>query len=100
MALTLEKLQRLERVGLVKYYDDNAGAWLAASRDAYDYVKKGFGGEKVRPDDVNSPLRSIVGIDKALRTFLNKGKLSQKYWIDDFTVLVLDRTWEEITKEA
>lgn len=53
MALTLEKLQRLERVGLVKYFDDNEAAWTAAAKDAFDYIKKGFAGEKVRPDDVN-----------------------------------------------
>ncbi len=97
MALTLEKLQRLERVGLVKYFDDNEAAWTAAAKDAFDYIKKGFAGEKVRPDDVNGPLRSVVGIDQALRSFLNKGKLSQKYWIEDFTELVLDKTWDEIS---
>ena len=48
MALTLEVEQRLERVGLVRHFSDNEKAWTAAAQDAYDYLKKGFGGRVTR----------------------------------------------------
>jgi hypothetical protein len=99
MALTLEKLRRLERVMLVEYFESEKAAWTAAAKDAYAYIRKGFGGEMVRPDDVQAPLKSVVEIDQNLRAFLNGKKLSQKYWISDFTELVIDRTWDDIAKE-
>jgi hypothetical protein len=96
MALTLEKLKRLESVGLKKHYEDNQAAWQAAAKEAYDYIKKGFNGEPVRPDDVRDPLQAIVTVNEDLRKFLNAKKLSQKYWISDFTELVLDQCWAAI----
>jgi hypothetical protein len=44
-------------------------------------------------------LKAVVEIDKKLRAFLDFKKLNQKYWIDDFTVLVLDKTWDEIAED-
>jgi hypothetical protein len=99
MALTLEKAKRLERAGLTKHFSDNKAAWTAAAKDAYLYMKKGFAGEAVRPDDVVPPLKAVVEIDKSLRVFLDKKKLSQKYWIADFTDLVIDSTWNEIAED-
>jgi hypothetical protein len=52
----------------------------------------------VRPDDVAKTLRPVVEIDKALRGELDKKKLSQKYWIDFFTSLVIDRAWPTLNK--
>jgi hypothetical protein len=97
VALDLEKLQHLESVGLVKHFEDNEAAWRAAAKEAYDYIKKGFGGNPVRPDDVIGPLKSVVGIDKNLRDFLNSKRLGQKYWILYFTELVIDRCWNDIS---
>jgi len=100
MALTLPKLQRLERAGLVKHFTDNEAMWTAQAKDAYDYIKKGFSGEKVRPDDVHAALLSIVDVDKPLRKHLDANRLSQRYYLLDFTSLVLDRTWDAISKGA
>lgn len=97
MALTLEKAQRLERVGLAGYFSRHETAWTATAKDAYDYIKKGFAGQPVRPDDVVPPLISVAEIDSNLRTFLAEKKLSQKYWIKDFAEFVLDRTWPTIS---
>jgi hypothetical protein len=98
MALTLEIDQRLERAGLVAYFVANQKAWRVVAQDAYDYTKKQFAGAKVREDDLAKALRPVVEIHKGLRTVLDQKRLSQKYWIDYFTSLVIDRTWATLTK--
>jgi hypothetical protein len=98
MGLTRENEQRLERAGLIAHYNANQAAWQANAQDAYDYTKKAFAGQTVRPDDVAKALRAAVEIDVPLRAVLDKKKLAQKYWIDFFTALVLDRTWAALNK--
>jgi hypothetical protein len=85
MALTLEKELRLERAGLVKVFEENEIAWTEAARAAYSYIKKGFAGQIVRPDDVVAPLKAVVEIDSTLKAFLSARKLCQLYWVVYFT---------------
>jgi hypothetical protein len=99
MALTLKKEQRLERVGLVEYFQANRGAWTKAAQDAYGYIKEGFEGQVVRLDDVVPPLKAVVEINQGLKAFLSSGKLTQLYWVQDFAELVLDRVWDEIQED-
>jgi hypothetical protein len=98
MALTLEIEQRLERAGLVAYFVANEVAWGAVAQEAYDYTKKQFAGAQVRQDDLAKALRPVVEVHKGLTQALDKAKLSQKYWIDFFTALIIDRTWPNIIK--
>jgi hypothetical protein len=98
MGLTREMELRLERANLVDYFVANQAAWQAVSQDAYDYTRKQFGDAPVRQDDLAKPLRLVVEIHKGLRDTLDRKKLSQKYWIDFFTSLVIDRTWEALNK--
>lgn len=98
MALTLEIDQRLERAGLVAYFTAHQAAWQTVAQDAFDYTKKQFAGAVVRQDDIAKALRPVVEIDKRLRAELDKKRLSQKYWIDFFTSLVIDRTWNTLKK--
>jgi hypothetical protein len=60
MALTLDIAQRLTRAGLVAHFEANRAGWQANAQDAYDYTKKAFDGEQVRPDDVAKALRPVV----------------------------------------
>lgn len=99
MALTLEKLQRLQAVQATDFFQGDRDRWVTAAQRAYNYVKDGFGGQKVRIDDCVTPLVSVVEIDKTYRNFLNGKKLRQKYWIPDFAEYVLDQTWAEIVDE-
>ena len=99
MAMTLEKEQRLDRVGLVAFFKKNTANYESAAKEAHSYIKKGFSGATVRPDDLLKPLKSVIEIDTSLRTYLVSNKLTQKYWVDDFVVLVLDRCWDNITAE-
>ena len=98
MSLTREMEGRLDRAGLIAHFNANQPAWQGNCQDAYDYTKKALGGGTIRPDDVAKPLRAAVEIDTALRQVLDTKKLSQKYWIDFFTALVIDRTWDSLTK--
>lgn len=98
MALDLEKEQALDRNGLIAHYNATSDHWKGTAQDAYDYTKKTFGGQPVRQDDVAKALRGAVSVDPPLRTELDKKKLRQKYWIDHFTDLVLDRTWATLQK--
>lgn len=98
MSLTLEIDQRLERVSLVTYFTANKAEWQTVAQNGYDYTKKQFGGEQVRPDDLAKAVRPVVEIHKGLRTTLDKKRLSQKYWIDFFTSLIIDRAWAGIKK--
>jgi hypothetical protein len=98
MALTLEIEQRLTRAGLVAHFNTNRAAWQANAQDAYDYAKKAFDGAQVRPDDVAKTLRPVVEIEKGLRLVLDQKRLSQRYWIDYFTSLVIDRSWPTLKK--
>ena len=98
MALTLEVEQRLQRAGLVDYFVTRQAGWQAMSQETYDYVKKQFKGAPIRRDDLSKFVRPVVEIDKPLRKVLDIKKCSQKYWIDFFTNLVVDRTWDSIKK--
>jgi hypothetical protein len=100
MALTLDKEQRLEVTGLIQFLDDNEEEWLANARDTYRFVREKFPPRStVRPDDVAKALLPIVEVHEKLRQFLNREKLTQKYWISYFTDLVIDRTWNQISGE-
>ena len=52
----------------------------------------------IRRDDVSKVLEPIIEVNEELRDYLNKNKLKQKYWISYFTDLVIDRTWDDISK--
>ena len=99
MALTLEVEQRLEAAGLVTRFDDDLELWKELAKGSYDYVKGNFPPDsRVRPDDVAKILGPIIEVNEGLRAYLNASKLKQKYWIKDFTDLIIDRTWNEIDK--
>jgi hypothetical protein len=44
-------------------------------------------------------LNAVVEINQDLKAFLSNGKLTQLYWVTDFTELILDRVWDEIAED-
>jgi hypothetical protein len=97
MSLTLKVAQRLEGAGLVEFFDAHKATWLKAARQAHDFVAEGFPDDAtIRRDDVRQPLLSVLEVHKRLRKKLADESLKQKYWVSDFTDLVIDRTWQEI----
>ena len=98
MALTLGAEQLLDKVGLIEFYVDHEGSWTAAAQKTYDFVSDSFPEDAVvRHDDVAKVLKSILEVDEDLSNFLDANKLKQKYWIQYFTDLIIDRTWDTIS---
>ena len=93
MALSLNKLKRLEDAGLVGLFDDDRKLWSAMAKDAYGYTRK-FIGAEVRPDDVVPTLVPALEVSDRLRTFLAQRKLTQQYWYTWFAELIVDRLWD------
>jgi hypothetical protein len=101
MALTLEKEQRLGAAELIEFFEKEQKIWKDLAKRSYDYVHRNFPtNSRVRPDDVAKALEPIIEVSTKLRDYLNANKLKQKYWIQDFTDLVIDRTWADISKGA
>ena len=93
MALSLNKLKRLEDAGLVGLFEADAKLWSAMATDAYGYTRK-FIGSEVRPDDVVPTLVPALEVSDRLRTFLAQKKLAQQYWYTWFAELIVDRLWD------
>lgn len=97
MALTLEAEQRMDSVGLVEFYENNAAAWLNTVSEAREYVVRGFpDGALIRRDDVTKALIPILEVHEGFQDFRNEKKLRPKYWIRDFADLLIDRTWDQL----
>lgn len=97
MSLTLEAEQRLERVGLVGFFNRLRNTWSNLSQETYTFVDESFpNGSTVRPDDVAKVLIPLLEVNEELAEFLAENKLKQKYWIKDFVDLILDRTWDDL----
>jgi len=100
MALTLEAEQRLERVNLVGFFTGSAAMWQEISQETYEFIQGNFPDDaKIRRDDVSKALVPILEVHEEFRDELNNKKLRQKFWIKDFSDLIIDRTWNEISGE-
>jgi len=95
VALSLNKLKRLEDAGLVRLFEDDEKLWNAMAKDAYGYTRK-FVGAEVRPDDVVPTLVPALEVSDRLRTFLAQRKLTQNYWYTWFAELMVDRLWSRL----
>jgi hypothetical protein len=92
VALSLNKLKRLEDAGLADLFEADRKLWTAMAKDAYGYTRK-FVGAEVRPDDVVPTLVPALEVSDRLRTFLAGRKLTQQYWYTWFAELIVDRLW-------
>jgi hypothetical protein len=95
VALSLNKLKRLEDAGLVRLFEDDRKLWTAMAKDAYSYTRR-FVGAEVRPDDVVPTLVPALEVSDRLRTFLAQRKLTQNYWYTWFAELMIDRLWSQL----
>jgi hypothetical protein len=95
VALSLNKLKRLEDAGLTELFDTERKLWTAMTKDAYVYTRK-FVGAEVRPDDMVPTLVPALEVSDRLRTFLAARKLTQNYWYTWFAELLVDRLWSDL----
>jgi hypothetical protein len=91
--------QKLDRSGLIKFFDNNREHYLAMAQDAYDYTAKILvqTGLPVRVDDVAGHLSAALEIDKRLTDARDDKHCTQRYWVQYFTNLVLERLWSEVS---
>jgi hypothetical protein len=99
MGLKAIEEQRLEGVGLIKFFTDNRAHYKAMAQDAYDYTAKILEptGLPVRPDDVAGHLRAALEIDKPLTDARDTCRATQNLFVGFFTNLVLERLWSEVS---
>ena len=101
MGLTLEAEQRMEDVGLVKFFKEDEASWIKTVEDTKDFVKRNFpDGARIRKDDVAKALVPLLEVHEEFKDFRNKEKLRAKYWIKDFADLLIDRIWDKIGEET
>ena len=97
MALTLESEQRMNRVSLVSFYDDDVNRWHEAAQETYRFLRENFPtGSAIRRDDLAKGLVPVLEVSEALRDELNAKKLRQKFWITFFADLIIDRVWDQL----
>jgi hypothetical protein len=95
VALSLNKLKRLEDASLSELFEDDRKLWSAMAKDAYAYTRK-FVGTEVRPDDLVPTLVPALEVSDRLRTYLARRKLAQNYWYTWFAELIVDRLWSDL----
>ena len=88
----------MDRVGLVGLYRDQEGLWREITEQAYRYTKSiaDRANWTVRQDDVAPALIQALKVSLPLSTYLAKEKLTQKYWVEWFAYLILDRLWADL----
>lgn len=100
MSLTLEAEQRMRDVGMIAFYENDAGDWLATVRETRVFLQGKFPTDApIRRDDVAKALVPILEVHEAFKDFRNEWRLRPKYWIKDFADLLIDRTWDVIVVE-
>jgi hypothetical protein len=92
VALSLNKLKRLDDAGLRALFEEDRKLWTAMAKDAYAYTRR-FVGPEVRPDDVVPTLVPALEVSDRLRAFLASRKLTQQYWYVWFAELLVDQLW-------
>ena len=99
MALSLNKLKRLQDAGLTELFEADRKLWSAMARHAYAYTSQfvAASGDDVRPDDLVPTLTPALEVSDRLRTFLAKQKLTQQYWYTWFAELIVDRLWRDLS---
>lgn len=99
MALKAIEELKLERVGLIKFFEKNKAHYQELAQDAYNYTAKFLQatGLPVRQDDVAGHLKAALEIDQKLTDARDTNRATQNYFVQFFTNLVLDRLWGEIS---
>jgi hypothetical protein len=101
MALTALQAQRLKKLELDRFLDDNKQRYKEMAMEAYTYTAKTLKGtgQPVRPEDVSGHLLAAVELDAMLTNYLASKHQTQQYWPKNFTYLIVEETWEELEDE-
>lgn len=89
MGLTEASRLRLEGKGFEKLFKKHQDKWTELAEEARELIAGQVVGGKPTVDDIKKTLLPLVELDPDLREFLEEKKLTQKYWVEDFTDYLL-----------
>ena len=94
MALTEAVRLRLEGKGLSQLYEKHHEEWVTMVENAKKLIAGQVDGGQPTVDDIKKTLQPLVELHRPLRQHLAQEKLTQKYWIGDFTDYVLHKIYD------
>lgn len=93
--LTHRKLRELNDAGLVSFLDEDPAQWKAKAKHAYNATHAFI--KEIRPGDLVALLSAELEVTPALRDYMKRKGLRQKYWMHWFAELIIERFWPELT---
>ncbi len=94
MALTEATRLRLEGKGFDKLFSKDRSEWTNMAEEARKLMASRIKNEGPRVDDIRKALLPLVEIHPKVRKFLADDRLTQKYWIGDFTDYILHHVYK------
>jgi len=94
MALTEIARLRLEDKGFKELFTAHQAQWKTMAEQARKLIAGQIQGGQATVDDIKKTLLPLVELHPKLRTHLDEKRLTQKYWISDFTDYVLHRVYK------
>jgi hypothetical protein len=96
MSFDTDRLHRLKGKGFHDVYSEHPEKWKEMVRTARDYSKTCVPeGEKVKVGDVVAVVQNAIKIDPELEKYLNKKKLTQKFWILWYAEYIVEQTFPQ-----
>jgi hypothetical protein len=94
MGLTEVARIRLEGKGFAKLFTDHQSEWTNMAEKAKKLIADQLAHGEPTVDDIKKTLSPLVELHPKLREHLDGKKLTQKYWISDFTDYLLQKVYE------
>jgi hypothetical protein len=94
MGLTEVARLRLEAKSFAKLFTDHETEWTKMAERAKKLIADQLDHGEPTVDDIKKTLLPLVEIHPKLRAHLDGKKLTQKYWVSDFTDYVLHKVYE------
>ncbi|MHB8376672.1 MAG: hypothetical protein ACYDAK_13435 [Candidatus Limnocylindrales bacterium] len=99
MSLTRATEIDLEQNKFTKGFSGDRAVWLAMAKEAFAYTKGTVVGDPKR-DDVAPHLALALEVRDEFVLLRSNNKVRGKHWASKFADLIIDRTWEELSKGA
>lgn len=94
MALTEKVRLRLSGKAFDKLFESHKAAWTKLAERARALIAAEVASGQPTVDDIKKTLLPLIEINPHLRHFLEEKNLTQNYWTNDFTDLVLDKVYQ------
>ena len=100
MGLTLEVEHRLKAKGFDDLYQNSSAKWIEMAANARQYCEKFIKDDQpIRPGDISENLQNAIKTDAQFEAHMKGKKLTQKYFVRDFSDYILDQIYPSDTKK-